>query len=404
MQNIGPDMDDLFRKASENYSLKTGKDRWEEISANLKNSSSPRKENKNGYKKYFAIAIFLFAFLFLADILLKKNQGVVLNLQQLEINKSDNIHNGTTPAPNDKLNFEKPIKEVKSNKSTNIIVSSLHPDILNKSPNSKPYLSKKAASLEYTAVKQEDLIIESKTRNKEAVENFDQTNIPFIQTEIRNRALVELPVISPLKNKQKNNTSRRMYYGLVVGSSIITIRDQQAGKAGFEVGAIGGYRFNNHFSIESGLLFANKYYQTSGEYFSLKKVGSSMPAGSKIMEVKSSSKIIQIPLHFRYDVFNARTHRLFLSSGISSYVLTREQNSYHILFNGTENMMYASYKKSHRYIAGSFDLSIGYEKDIGKKASLRIAPYLHLPLRGIGVGELQLKSTGLRFALTRLAK
>ena len=69
--------------------------------------------------------------------------------------------------------------------------------------------------------------------------------------------------------------------------------------------------------------------------------------------------------------------------------------------NGTEGMMYSTYKNRHGYIAGSFDIGIGYEKDIGARTALRIEPYLQLPLRGIGVGELRLRTVGVRIALTR---
>ena len=136
----------------------------------------------------------------------------------------------------------------------------------------------------------------------------------------------------------------------------------------------------------------------------MKTISSSMPTDMKIMDVKSSTDFLQIPIHVRYDLKNRNDHRFFAAAGFSSYILFKESNSYHTMHNGNEAMMYSTYKNRDSYFAGSFDVSIGYEKDIGNTATLRIEPYLQLPLKGVGVGELQLKTAGARLVLTRSSK
>ncbi|MBA2746084.1 MAG: PorT family protein [Flavisolibacter sp.] len=193
----------------------------------------------------------------------------------------------------------------------------------------------------------------------------------------------------------------RFYYGLLLGTTLNTVKNQDRNKFGFDIGFIGGYRFNRHISVETGVLFSQKYYTTAGEYFSLKEIGPMMPAAMKVMDVKGTSKVVEIPVYLRYNVLNKKEHRFFSSAGFSSYILTKESNQYFTSLNGTEGIMYGTYKTNRSYFAASFDLAIGYEKNFGKKSSIRFQPYVQLPVKGIGVGNLKVMSTGVHIAITR---
>ena len=60
----------------------------------------------------------------------------------------------------------------------------------------------------------------------------------------------------------------------------------------------------------------------------------------------------------------------------------------------------STYKQANRYFAAAIDLSIGYEFNIQKNRSLRMEPYLQIPLKGIGVGIMPVTSTGLHIGYT----
>jgi hypothetical protein len=71
-------------------------------------------------------------------------------------------------------------------------------------------------------------------------------------------------------------------------------------------------------------LFAEKYYYTPGKYFSMDKMSGSMPAGTKMIEVYGSSRVLEVPLRLRYDLSLKKKHRVFSSAGVSSFVLTKK--------------------------------------------------------------------------------
>ena len=129
-----------------------------------------------------------------------------------------------------------------------------------------------------------------------------------------------------------------------------------------------------------------------------------MPAAMKLMDVKGTSKVVEIPVHLRYDFSNKKDHCYFSSAGFSSYILTKESNQYHTFLNGAEYMLYGTYKNNRGYFAASFDLAIGYEKNFGKKSNIRFQPYVQLPIKGIGVGNLHVMSAGVHIAITRSSR
>jgi hypothetical protein len=129
-----------------------------------------------------------------------------------------------------------------------------------------------------------------------------------------------------------------------------------------------------------------------------------MPSGMEITELQGSTGIIVIPFHLRYNIIHKRNHRFYSLTGLSSYVITNENNEYFTMLNGTSGKMNGNYTANRNYFAASIDLGLGYEKDIGKNNHLRLEPYLQLPVRGIGVGRLQVRTAGVRFAITRSAQ
>jgi len=78
MQDLGPDMEDLLRKASENYPLKQADDRWDEIASKMAadpthTTAAPKKTARD--KKYFAAFMLLVLFLFSVLFLMNQDQN-----------------------------------------------------------------------------------------------------------------------------------------------------------------------------------------------------------------------------------------------------------------------------------------------------------------------------------------
>ncbi|MEP6845933.1 MAG: hypothetical protein ABI861_08010, partial [Panacibacter sp.] len=135
-------------------------------------------------------------------------------------------------------------------------------------------------------------------------------------------------------------------------------------------------------------------------YFSMDKVGATMPTGMNVLSLEGSSSTLEIPLKIRYNVIQKKKSNIFSSAGITSYVLINEKNNYLTQLNGTKQNILSSYKKSSGYFAAAINLSLGYEYKTGKKSSIRVEPYAQIPLKGIGVGALPVMSAGVHVGFT----
>jgi len=426
MQDIGPDMEELFRRASENYPLKLGEDKWSEIASKINDKPIPQPANKqqSRYRKYYSALFFLLMFLSLDSFFSRTATYQNAGLKNSHTNKMNHVtHNSKTSKGisyevSEKANIEN-ILSVSKNKFSvehSLFNRKMEQKFISTITDTKSGEIKNVQSVNQPInliddVEMKKVLDESTTSVKNIKDsnslysnNNSLVSIHSADTGSRVEQFIASKSNPVEKKVPKKSSVRRFYYGLLLGPELNSIENQDLKKVGFDIGLMGGYRFTRHLSVETGVLFSKKHYTTAGEYFSMKEIGPMMPAAMKVMDVKGTSKVVQIPLHLRYDVFNKKDHRFFSSVGFSSCILTKESNQYHTSLNGTEAMMYATYKKNRGYFATSLDLAVGYEKNFGKKSNIRIQPYLQLPVKGIGVGNLKVMSTGIHIAITRSAQ
>jgi hypothetical protein len=206
----------------------------------------------------------------------------------------------------------------------------------------------------------------------------------------------------PEKKRDSTQRSPKIYWGIVFGPGINRVKNQKLQKPGFDIGIIAGVSIlKGKASVETGLLYTQKYYFSDGKYFDMDKAGSSMPVGMDIMSIEGSSEIFEVPVKFKYSVFQKNRSGIMLSTGFSSYLMTKEENDYQAMMNGSEQSMVGSYKNNKRYIAVAANISAEYNYKTGKHTRLRIEPYIQIPLKGIGIGSMPVMTTGLHFGFSR---
>ncbi|MGI8950507.1 MAG: outer membrane beta-barrel protein [Chitinophagaceae bacterium] len=404
MQNVEDNMEELFRKAADNYMPKNGESHWNEIVSKLPENAVAEKTSKNNYVKKSSLLIFLFLFLMIGGIFIIANKY-----------NSENLESGKT--------FLAEIYKNNSAYNSNKQSAELH-----KIQDENNSITKINSAHSSTAKNKKSLVAQSNTFNKSNVflaptfqektnGNFEIEKISKnYEADHLNSSNVSLKNITSLQkneniNEEKNPTNksdvfqkqRRFYYGLIAGIQMNEVKNQGMKKPGFDFGIIAGYSFNKRTSIETGLLFSKKYYFTDGKYFSTDKMGSSMPAGMKILNLDGSSKVFEIPVKLKYNVINKTNKNIFSSAGITSYVMTGEKNNYLTSLNGFRNTMNGSYRNVSKYFAAAVTVSAGYENKIGKSTNIRVEPYLQIPLKGFGIGSLPVTTAGLHIGITKFS-
>jgi hypothetical protein len=116
--------------------------------------------------------------------------------------------------------------------------------------------------------------------------------------------------------------------------------------------------------------------------------------------VKGTFEMLEIPLNLRYDFSVTGNTLFFASTGISSYLLSSENNNYYSNPWGPRLICQTiPNPKTGNYLFSAATLSVGVETGLSNSLSLLIAPYVKMPVRNIGFGQVQMNTVGINFAL-----
>jgi hypothetical protein len=195
----------------------------------------------------------------------------------------------------------------------------------------------------------------------------------------------------------KSNTIFPIEVGMLVGSDMSNVNFQGSDRMGLNFGISVGYRFNKRWQINTGLIHTKKYYQARGKDFH-------PPKGYwtdyvKLDLVAGNCSMWEIPLNVRYDLSLTRKGSWFISSGLSTYLMQQEDYDYHYWSNGNFYTRHKGYPSSEKSILGILNFSGGFEKNFTPHVSVQIEPYMRIPLKGVGFGNMQMNSFGTNFIL-----
>ena len=234
--------------------------------------------------------------------------------------------------------------------------------------------------------------------NSQIGKTFDLINDHSLSTDI----LQQTTSVNQQKKKHSServagNDERGWYAGIVSGVDLSSIH-MKSMKTGVTKGLIVGYSFNSNWSVESGLLWDNKKFHDDGSNFH--PAGYTPTSNTRIVAVNGKSRLYEWPINVKYII--PQNHNLFATAGISSYYMRLENYDYEYTQNnqpGGHN--YLSYRNASRNWFSVVNMSIGYTHMLGGVGSVRVEPYLKLPLKNLGVGKMPIMSTGLNIGFTR---
>jgi hypothetical protein len=427
MQLVNDDMDELFRRAGEEYSLDTSGSDWEKVAGELASSGQTEAPAKKTNKKL------LWLLLLLPFSLICNQYFVGGNVSKTAINNTEVDNN------RDEATIDKPVS-VKMEKPdvVNGLLKATNSDQLDKSNGAFKEIDNKVfKEVSNTTVQVLPEAI-SKTKSQHRLgtkaaetinglnENSDADNSPSFTGNLftgkKNyhqieRATKSYPLflssnkwpahqniassIEKEEKSQKGKRDKKFYAGLVGGIDATSIKFQKVGNAGYDFGLLLGYSINKKWSIETGVLRDKKIYYSKGEYFNTSKIY--LPPNSEVASVDGSCHMWEIPLNVRYDFKSTSRVTWFATAGLSSYLMKKEAYSYDYYYpmSGQSYPYSTSYDNGSRHFFSNLQFSAGYTHKLGKVGDIRIEPYIKVPLRGVGIGSMPLQSAGIHVGITR---
>lgn len=186
-------------------------------------------------------------------------------------------------------------------------------------------------------------------------------------------------------------------FALLAGVDKSTVKFKYGNEAGYNLGILAGYHFNNRWSLHTGAILTQKNYKMAGEDFTAPK--GSIISYYKLETVEGYCRMWEVPVVARYTVNPSAKNSVFLSTGLSSYFMTKENYDYFYYYNGLPVNRVSSYYSTDTHILSILDFSVGFSKPVGKSWSMQLEPYAKLPLGGVGLGNIRLSSFGINLSV-----
>ncbi|MGN6420124.1 MAG: outer membrane beta-barrel protein [Pseudobacter sp.] len=193
-----------------------------------------------------------------------------------------------------------------------------------------------------------------------------------------------------------SSSRRNTFYATVLaGADFSNVKFSSAGRTGFNAGILAGYYITDKLSINSGIVYNAKNYKARGKDFT--------PKGAMVYydidKIEGGCNMLDIPLNVRYDLGIKTRSRFFISAGVSSYLMKKEDYEYYYYYNGNPGSRNWSTNENSNYLFSILNFSGGMEQQLGSRLHFMAEPYLKLPLKGVGTGNIQLNSFGINLGL-----
>jgi hypothetical protein len=198
--------------------------------------------------------------------------------------------------------------------------------------------------------------------------------------------------------KKADKLKQPLEFGVMAGPDMSAVAFGPLYKPGYNFGLQVGYRFSNRWSVNAGVIYTKKFYKTDSSHFEYK--GSPWPSNKTVSRVEGNCSMWEIPVNVRYDFSYNNKRRWFASTGLSTYLMDKEDYDVYYRWNGSPTYDQPWESDSNTtYLFSILNLSVGMERSLGKRFSLQAEPYLKIPLKDLGMGNMRMNSYGILFTL-----
>jgi hypothetical protein len=394
------DINDLLRKAAEDYSPRDSESNWETILDRIspQNSSKKRAPFLIGFvKKYLGVLILVP--LFVVGGLWIQHYRSDASIVSTPVAQKEN--------ENDSAGYKSanPSAKLSGSKNNSPHAKSVYTDALRNSTavakRPRRFFNREQGS----AYSKPDL-----TDRTLSPKSFLYSLYLPINAKITSPLTDSIKTKPPIDYQQQKGTGsfqtrlhrrRGIYLGLVSAIDFSNVKSSAISHPGYAVGFIGRYKFNDRFDVETGLIFNKRNYNSDGRHFNMEKVRGAMPDAMHINSLYTTSSVIEIPIKFKYHFFLMKKSTLSASAGTSAYLMTAQQNDYDASMYGNDEQFTGMYTKNEFLLPAVLNIGLGYEYSISDRLNIGAEPFFKIPLRGMGIGNLPVTSAGVQLSVTR---
>ena len=164
------------------------------------------------------------------------------------------------------------------------------------------------------------------------------------------------------------------------------------------------YALTNKLTLGAGLAHGRRDYCTAGGNYTAKP--GFWVAGIKPESVDCEMRITELPIALRYYAKGRIANGFYFGAGLNSYRMDRETYTFNYDPDNTPTDAILDWEErgTASHYLGIATFTAGYQIAMRDRLQLRIAPYYHLPLQGVGIGQIELQTFGIQVETSFLSR
>ena len=186
-------------------------------------------------------------------------------------------------------------------------------------------------------------------------------------------------------------------YSLVAAADFSGTNESGLGQAQLRYGINVEYFITPQISIGVGANVTDKTYDAMGREYSPPK---GYWTNGVVPETTSAECLVfDVPVTLSFFQPISTKSSLAIQAGASSWFMLKEEYYYHYDNPDPNLVKYWHGNNENNYWFGVINLPIGYSYTFNNKWGILVGPYINFPLTGIGHGNVNLKSLGIKSAI-----
>lgn len=161
---------------------------------------------------------------------------------------------------------------------------------------------------------------------------------------------------------------------------------------GYKLGVTVEYNLGSRFAISSGIIQSDVRYIARGQEY--KPPQGYWSYGIVPDETFARCILLDIPINLKYDFLQLEKSRVYATAGISSYIMLNEDYQFNYNRDDSGLVQEWSDRTGTKHWFSNAGFSVGYEYDFHPNWSLRAEPFVKVPLKEVGWGNVNLYSVG----------
>jgi hypothetical protein len=283
-----------------------------------------------------------------------------------------------------------PIDELFSQKINNETQSTQKPDLEQTEEKTEVAISEKKSEIgkanEIAAIKAEPQPQEAYFKEDTVVILTNQSNEAVNQNASNN--------ISEALASEQANILHKFALNLGFSPDYSKVVASEFGPLGYNLQVILDYKISQKWDLRAGVIKSLKLYDAYPENYAW-PVKWGKPS-SPLREVEATCDMLDIPISLSYQILKKGSNQLYTTLGITNYKMINEKYEYFYENDADPNLKWRKWEGSSGFFgAGVVNMSLGIERKLTNFLSVQLEPFVKIPIKNVGFGDVKLLTTGL---------